>query len=48
VSYKSEDPEVKPTRARCIRVAAIVVMMWVGLTNNYEVENDEKPEVSFH
>ena len=39
VSYTSlsEDPEVKPTRARCIRVAAIVVMMWVGLTNNCEV-----------
>ena len=27
VSYTSEDPEVKPTRARCIRVAAIVNKM---------------------
>ena len=42
----SEGPKVKPTRARCILVAAIVVMMWVGLTNNYEVEKDEKSEVS--
>ena len=44
--YTSEDPEVKSTRARCARVAAIVNVMWLGLANSYEIENVEKTEVS--
>ena len=38
MSYASGDPEAKSTRARCIRVVAIVNMMLPGPTNNYEVE----------
>lgn len=44
--YTSEDPEVKSTRARCARVAAIVNVMWLGLANSYEIEKVENPEVS--
>jgi hypothetical protein len=34
----SEDREVKFTRARCTRVAAIVNMMWLGPINSYELK----------
>jgi hypothetical protein len=43
-SYTSE--EAKFTRERCIRVAAIVIMITPGISNNCGVEKTEKSRVS--
>jgi hypothetical protein len=34
VSYTSVDPKAKPTRERCIRVVAIVIIIKQGMSNN--------------
>jgi len=34
MSYTSVDPEAKSTKERCIRVAAIVITIALGASNN--------------
>ena len=48
VSYTSEDPEAKFTRERCIRVAAIVIMIRLGISNICGVKRIKKPGVFLH
>jgi len=44
VSYISVDPKAKPTRERCIRVVAIVIMIKQGTSNTCGVGRNEKEE----
>ena len=46
MSYTSVDPEVKSIKERCIRVAAIVITIKLGVSNNCDVEMNEKPRAS--
>jgi hypothetical protein len=43
-----EDPEAKSTRERCIRVAAIIIVIRQGVWNNWGAERNKKPRVSSH
>jgi hypothetical protein len=43
-----EDPEAKFIRERCIRVAAISIMIWLGVSNICVVGRNKKPRVFFH
>jgi hypothetical protein len=48
MSYTSVNPEVKSTRERCMRVAAIVITIRQGSSNNCHVEMYEKRRASRH
>ncbi len=44
VSYTSVGPKAKPTRERCIRVVAIVIIIKQGMSNTCGVGRNEKEE----
>ena len=46
VSYMLEDPEAKSTRERCIRVAAIVMTITLGVSNVCGVKRNKERRVS--
>lgn len=46
MSYTLVDPEVKSIKERCIRVAAIVITIKLGVSNNCDVEMNEKQRAS--
>jgi hypothetical protein len=48
MSYTSVNPEVKSTRERCMRVAAIVITIRLGSSNNCHAEMYQKPRAFRH
>src|SRR6266851_2224967 len=48
MAHASEDPDVKSTRERCIRVAAIVIVITAGPWNICIAEKRKKPRVFSH
>ncbi len=42
MSYASGDSEAKSTRERCIRVAAITIMIKLGVSNNCDIGRNEE------
>ena len=47
-SYTSEEPEAKSTREQCIRVAAIISMISLGVQHNCDAVRSEKQGASPH